>query len=43
MDTLFAQGSLVFGCNYWASHAGTAMWQDWQPEIVEGIVSRSVV
>src|SRR4051812_48351528 len=23
------------GCNYWASHAGTAMWSDWQPEQVE--------
>ncbi len=22
------------GCNYWASHAGTAMWSDWQPEVV---------
>ena len=23
------------GCNYWASHAGTAMWHDWQPDTVE--------
>ncbi|RTE09211.1 glycoside hydrolase 5 family protein [Paenibacillus whitsoniae] len=23
------------GCNYWASHAGTAMWSDWMPEQVE--------
>ncbi|WNR42751.1 cellulase family glycosylhydrolase [Paenibacillus roseipurpureus] len=23
------------GCNYWASHAGTAMWSDWNPEQVE--------
>jgi len=23
------------GCNYWASHAGTNMWSDFQPEIVE--------
>ncbi len=23
------------GCNYWASHAGTAMWSDWRPEVVE--------
>lgn len=35
MDTLFAPGSLALGCNYWASHAGTAMWQDWQPETIE--------
>lgn len=29
-------GEFVIGCNYWASHAGTAMWADWQPDIVEG-------
>ncbi|ANE45096.1 beta-mannanase [Paenibacillus swuensis] len=23
------------GCNYWASHAGTAMWSDWRPEQVD--------
>lgn len=23
------------GCNYWASHAGTAMWSDWRPGVVE--------
>ncbi|QGQ98424.1 beta-mannanase [Paenibacillus psychroresistens] len=23
------------GCNYWASHAGTAMWTDWRPEQVD--------
>jgi len=22
-------GNFVVGCNYWASHAGTAMWRDW--------------
>lgn len=22
------------GCNYWASHAATGMWRDWQPEII---------
>jgi len=27
-------GSFVLGCNYWASHAGTAMWTDWRPEVV---------
>ena len=26
--------SFVVGCNYWASHAGTGMWRNWQPEIV---------
>ena len=24
--------SLNIGCNYWASHAGTRMWQDWKEE-----------
>ena len=28
-------GSFTVGCNYWASHAGTHMWRDWKPEIVE--------
>src|SRR5512141_295683 len=28
-------GSFVVGCNYWASHAGTAMWSDWRPEVVQ--------
>lgn len=28
-------GTFLVGCNYWASHAGTAMWTDWQPDIVK--------
>ncbi len=28
-------GGFVLGCNYWASHAGTAMWSDWRPAVVE--------
>ena len=32
---LFNKGSFFTGCNYWASHAGTAMWSDWKAEIVE--------
>ena len=32
---LIDPGEFVIGCNYWASHAGTAMWSDWQPEVVE--------
>ncbi len=32
---LFPQGGLALGCNYWASHAGTNMWQDWQPSVVD--------
>jgi len=30
-----AQNEFFIGCNYWASHAGTAMWSDWRPDIVE--------
>ncbi|MBB6729800.1 glycoside hydrolase 5 family protein [Cohnella zeiphila] len=29
------QDSFFVGCNYWASHAGTAMWSDWRPDVVE--------
>jgi hypothetical protein len=37
MDTniLTTPGTFVVGCNYWASHAGTAMWSDWQPNVVD--------
>ena len=27
-------GTFTLGCNYWASHAGTRMWRDWQPAVV---------
>ena len=33
-------GHFIVGCNYWASHAGTSMWSDWQPEIVEDDLKR---
>jgi hypothetical protein len=29
------RGTFAIGCNYWASHAGTHMWSDWQPEVIE--------
>jgi hypothetical protein len=29
-------GRFFTGCNYWASHAGTAMWSEWKPEVIEG-------
>lgn len=32
---LFEQGKFSVGCNYWASHAGTNMWSDWRPDVVE--------
>src|SRR5512133_2716663 len=37
---LTAPGNFVLGCNYWASHAGTAMWSDWRPEIVADDLSQ---
>lgn len=27
-------GAFRVGCNYWASHAGTAMWSDWRGKVV---------
>jgi len=33
--TLTTPGEFVVGSNYWASHAGTRMWADWQPNIVD--------
>ena len=32
MNQLFESGTLEVGCNYWASHAGTAMWHNWDPD-----------
>ena len=37
---LFEQGKFSVGCNYWASHAGTNMWSDWQPDIIEADFAR---
>lgn len=34
-NILTTPGTFVVGCNYWASHAGTAMWSDWQPQVVD--------
>lgn len=28
-------GTFAVGCNYWASYAGTHMWRDWRPEIID--------
>jgi hypothetical protein len=33
--SLTRPGEFVVGCNYWASHAGTRTWSDWQPAVVE--------
>lgn len=35
ISRLTEPGKFVTGCNYWASHAGTAMWSDWRPEVVK--------
>jgi len=32
--TLTTPGEFVVGCNFWASHSGTAMWSDWRPDVV---------
>lgn len=34
-DTLFTSGKYFTGCNYWASHAGTNMWRDWRPDVID--------
>lgn len=34
-NILTQPGNFVVGCNYWASHAGTRMWSDWRPEVIE--------
>jgi hypothetical protein len=33
--SLTESGKYVLGCNYWASHVGTDMWKNWQPEVVD--------
>ena len=35
MIPLERSGTFTLGCNYWASHAGTRMWRDWRPAVVE--------
>jgi hypothetical protein len=39
MDFL-ESGTFRVGCNYWASHAGTNMWKDWRPDVVEADFAR---
>ena len=39
-DILFTSGKYFTGCNYWASHAGTNMWRDWRPDVVEDDLRR---
>ena len=37
---IFDSGKFFTGCNYWASHAGTNMWSDWRPDVVEADFAR---
>lgn len=39
---LFEQGKFSVGCNYWASHAGTNMWSDWRPDVLETLFYRGI-
>ncbi len=34
-EQILKSGSFFMGVNYWASHAGTRMWTDWRPDVVE--------
>jgi hypothetical protein len=35
MDSILTRpGGFVVGCNYWASHAGTNTWSNWQPQVI---------
>lgn len=34
-NILTTPGTFSIGCNYWASHAGTHMWRNWKPEVIE--------
>ena len=37
---LFESGKFFLGCNWWASHAGTNMWRDWDESVVESDIKR---
>lgn len=34
-NDFFENGTFMCGANYWASHAGTHMWRNWDPTVVE--------
>ena len=34
MKSFLSPHTFQLGCNYWASHAATGMWRNWQPDIV---------
>ncbi len=35
ISNFLGSGKFLIGANYWSSHAGTAMWSDWRPDIIE--------
>ena len=35
MQKILNSGNFVIGCNYWASHAGTSMWSEWDETIID--------
>ncbi len=37
---LFENGKFFLGANWWASHAGTNMWRDWNASVVESDMER---
>ena len=39
---LTTPGVFLLGCNYWASHAGIAMWNHWRPEVVNADMANMV-
>ena len=39
-ESIFKHGEFFIGCNYWASHAGTNMWRDWDEKEVEADFKR---
>lgn len=34
------EGSFTFGANYWASHAGTNMWREWDEKVIREDLSK---
>lgn len=40
MHELFAGGRFFVGCNWWASHAGTNTWRDWNSDVVRSDFER---
>ena len=40
MTDIFESGKFFVGCNYWASHAGTFMWRNWDAAQVDDDLAR---